>query len=162
MKRQAYLLWFLLLTLSTQAQEATISGRIVDSKTSESLYGANIYARQLRKGGTSDGQGCFKLQLPKGRKVAISYVGYQSQTLYLQLQNDTVLNIRLKQDNRLPEVDVYADQISGIGTSQMSAIEMPIEEVKKLPMLFGEVDVMKAIQTLRPSTRPTLFLGMSD
>ena len=150
MKRQAYLLWFLLLTLSTQAQEVTVSGRIFDMQTSESLYGANIYARQLKKGETSDGQGRFKLLLPKGRKVdlAISYVGYQSQTLHLQLQNDTVLNIKLKQDNRLPEVDVYADQISGIGTSQMSAIEMPIEEVKKLPMLFGEVDVMKAIQKL--------------
>lgn len=150
MKRLIYLLWLLLLAFSVQAQEVTVSGRIVDSKTSESLYGANIYARQLRKGETSDGQGRFKLLLPKGRKVelVISYVGYQSQTLQLQLQNDTVLNIRLKQDNRLPEVDVYADQISGIGTSQMSAIEMPIEEVKKLPMLFGEVDVMKAIQKL--------------
>ena len=150
MKRLIYLLGLLLVTFSIQAQEVTISGRIVDAKTSESLYGANIYAQQLRKGETSDGLGRFKLQLPKGRKVelAISYVGYQSQTLRLQLQNDTVLNIRLKQDNRLPEVDVYADQISGIGTSQMSAIEMPIEEVKKLPMLFGEVDVMKAIQKL--------------
>ena len=150
MKRPIYLLWLLLLPLSVQAQEVTINGRIADMQTSEGLYGANIYVRQQRKGKTSDEQGRFKLRLPKGRKteLEISYVGYQSQTLHLQLQNDTVLNIKLEQDNRLPEVDVYADQISGIGTSQMSAIEMPIEEVKKLPMLFGEVDVMKAIQKL--------------
>lgn len=150
MKRPIYLLWLLLLPLSVQAQEVTINGRIADMQTSEGLYGANIYVRQQKKGKTSDEQGRFKLRLPKGRKteLEISYVGYQSQTLHLQLQNDTVLNIKLEQDNRLPEVDVYADQISGIGTSQMSAIEMPIEEVKKLPMLFGEVDVMKAIQKL--------------
>ena len=137
--------------LSAQAQRVMVSGKVMDAQTKESLHGANIYLRKQSKGATSDVGGHFKLSLPKGNNVemTISYVGYQSQNLHFRLTNDTLINIALVQDNRLQEVDVYADrQLSGIETSQMSAIEVPIEQVKKLPMLFGEVDVMKALQKL--------------
>ena len=140
-----------LLALSAQAQRVMVSGKITDAQTKESLHGANIYLRKQGKGATSDTEGHFKFSLPKGNKVemTVSYVGYQSQNLHLQLSNDTLINIALIQDNRLAEVNVYAEQqLSGIETSQMSAIEVPIEQVKKLPMLFGEVDVMKALQKL--------------
>lgn len=153
MKRLQYLIrvLFWVCGISLQAQNITISGRVNDAQTSECLQGANIYLKQLKQGQTTDKNGNFRLSLPKGRKVVltVSYVGYQSQYLHLQLKNDTVLNVRLTQDNRLEEVDVYADrQPFGVETSQMSAIEMPIEQVRKLPSLFGEVDVMKAIQKL--------------
>ena len=150
MKRKLHLLWLLLIAITAQSQEVVVNGKITDTQTNESLYGANIYVPQLKKGTTSDGQGQFNLQVPKGKKVelAISYVGYQPQTIHLHLENDTLLNIRLTRGTQLAEVNVYADRISGIESSQMSAIEMPIEQVKKLPMLFGEADVMKAIQKL--------------
>lgn len=140
-----------LLVLPSQAQRITVSGKITDAQTQDKLHGANIYLKKQNKGVTSDADGHFELSLSKGQKVemAVSYVGYQTQHLHLQLTNDTILHIRLIQDNRLAEVNVYADrQLSGIETSQMSAIEVPIEQVKKLPMLFGEVDVMKALQKL--------------
>lgn len=152
MKKRLFLTGIIcLLTLSVQAQRVTVSGRITDAQTKESLQGANVYLRKQGKGATSDAEGYFKLSLSKGSKVemTVSYVGYQSQNLHLHLTNDTTLNIRLIQNNRLSEVNVYAEQqLSGIETSQMSAIEVPIEQVKKLPMLFGEVDVMKALQKL--------------
>ena len=134
-----------------QAQRVLVSGKVMDAQTKESLQGANVYLRKLNKGVVSDERGNFQLSLSSSPKVEmnVSYVGYQTQKLHLNLTNDTVLIIKLIQDNRLAEVDVYADsQLSGIETSQMSAIEVPIEEVKKLPMLFGEVDVMKAMQKL--------------
>ena len=137
--------------LPMKAQQIAVSGKVTDAQTKENLHGANIFLQKLSKGTTSDAKGYFKLELSKGQKIEmkISYVGYQTQHLDMQLTNDTTLHIFLKQDNRLSEVDVYADrQLSGIETSQMSAIELPIEEVKKLPMLFGEVDVMKALQKL--------------
>ena len=140
-----------LIILPIQAQQIMIGGRITDIQTGESLKGANIYLTKQKKGVVSDHQGNFKMTLPVGEKteMRVSYVGYQTQYLHFQLTNDTTLHIRLTHDNRLAEVDVYADrQLSGIETSQMSAIEVPIEEVKKLPMLFGEVDVMKALQKL--------------
>lgn len=140
-----------ILALPIQAQQVKVSGRVTDAQTGEHLQGANIYLKQQKKGTTSDRQGNFELSVSANGKteMRVSYVGYQTQHLQLQLQNDTTLHIRLTHDNRLAEVDVYADrQLSGIETSQMSAIEVPIEQVKKLPMLFGEVDVMKALQKL--------------
>ena len=134
-----------------QAQYVTVNGLVKDAQTNEQLQGANIYLKQINKGQISDKNGRFTLFLPQNKKLemTISFVGYQAQQIQLQLQNDTTLNIGLKQDNRLEEVNVYAEQrLSGIETSQMSAIEVPIEQVKKLPMLFGEVDVMKALQKL--------------
>lgn len=152
MKKLLYLAVMLFwLTLPIQAQQVTVSGRVTDAQTKESLHGANIYLHRQKQGVTSDAEGYFKFSFSKGHQLemTISYVGYQSQKLHFQLANDTTLHIRLTHDNRLAEVDVYADrQLSGIETSQMSAIEVPIEEVKKLPMLFGEVDVMKALQKL--------------
>lgn len=152
MKKLLFLISIIsLLALSAQAQRVMVSGKITDAQTKESLHGANIYLRKQGKGATSDAGGNFKLSFPKGNKIemTVSYVGYQSQNLHLQLSNDTLINIALIQDNRLAEVNVYAEQqLSGIETSQMSAIEVPIEQVKKLPMLFGEVDVMKALQKL--------------
>ena len=134
-----------------QAQYVTVNGLVKDTQTNERLQGANIYLKQINKGQISDKTGRFTLSLPQNKKLemTISFVGYQAQQIQLQLQNDTTLSIALKQDNRLEEVNVYAEQrLSGIETSQMSAIEVPIEQVKKLPMLFGEVDVMKALQKL--------------
>ena len=152
MKKLLFLISIIsLLALSAQAQRVMVSGKITDAQTKESLHGANIYLRKQGKGATSDAGGNFKLSFPKGNKIemTVSYVGYQSQNLHLQLSNDTLINIALIQNNRLAEVNVYAEQqLSGIETSQMSAIEVPIEQVKKLPMLFGEVDVMKALQKL--------------
>ena len=131
----------------------------MDAQTGESLQGAHIYLKQQKKGATSDRHGKFKLPVSLDGKteMRVSYVGYQTQHFQLQLQNDTTLDIRLIQDNRLAEVDIYADRkLSGIETSQMSAVEVPIEEVKKLPMLFGEVDVMKALHTPAPVPEPIL------
>ena len=152
MKKLLYLISIIsLLALPVQAQQVKVTGTVTDAQTGESLQGANIFLKEQKKGTTSDQQGNFKLSASAKNKteIRVSYVGYQPQNLQLQLSNDTTLHIRLIQDNRLSEVNVYAEQqISGIGTSQMSAIEVPIEQVKKLPMLFGEVDVMKALQKL--------------
>ena len=84
MKRKLYLLWLLLLAIPMYSQEVIVNGRIADAQTGENLYGANVYVPQLRKGTTSDELGKFKLQLPKGEKLklAVSYVGYLSQTLF--------------------------------------------------------------------------------
>lgn len=134
-----------------QAQYVTVGGRVSDAQTNESLQGANIYLTRLKKGTSTDRQGKFSLTLPQGKEVelAVSYVGYRTQHLQFQLTQDTVLDIRLTQDNRLMEVDVYADyQNFGVESSQMSAVEMPIEQIRKMPMLFGETDVLKAIQKL--------------
>ncbi len=59
------------------------------------------------------------------------------------LEADTVLR------SQIPEVSVYGDKHDfGVGSSQMSAINLPMVQVRSIPQLFGEVDVMKSLQRL--------------
>lgn len=148
---QLFCLLLLFSTLSLFAQRAVVSGQVTDAATGEALHGAHVYLQQYRQGQSSDKEGRFKLMLPKHSpvEVTISYVGYTTRRFTLRLSSDTLLNVRLRQDNRLSDVTVYGSrQDFGVESSQMSAVEMPIAEIRKLPMLFGEVDVMKALQKL--------------
>lgn len=136
---------------SLAVKNCKLSGRVVDASTQAPLSGANIYLPRYRQGRTSNDNGTFELPVPMGKAVEIqvSYVGYITRTYQISLSKDSLLNVELRQDNRLSEVEVLATkQEFSVESSQMSAIEMPIEQVKRLPSLFGETDVLKALQKL--------------
>ncbi len=161
MKKLSYLLLvaIVLLSATTQAaaQMVTVSGFVIDSVSGTPLEGANIYLRADKFGETTLKDGSFSFRVQKGRRVelSVSFVGYTTQTRKLTVTKDTQLKIALVQDNRLPDVKVYASRRNfGVRSSQMSAIDVPIEQVKALPALFGEVDVMKALQKL-PGVQPS-------
>ncbi|NDW12909.1 TonB-dependent receptor [Bacteroides sp. 214] len=133
------------------AQTVTVSGYVKDAASGAALQGVNIYAKSYRYGQTTDATGYFNLRLPAHKQVELtfSYVGYTKQVYSLAAERDTSLVVAMIQDNRLPDVHVYAPRRDfGVNNSQMSAIELPVAQVNALPALFGEVDVMKALQRL--------------
>ena len=138
-----YMIGFLLFCIAplhAQQERAVVSGRVTDAVTGESLQGAHIYLRQHKQGLSSDDAGRFKLLLPKGKafEVTVSFVGYTTQRLHLCLQNDTTMTVRMRQDNRLADVNIYGTRHDfGVQHSQMSAIEMPIAKIENVPALFG-------------------------
>lgn len=148
------LLWIIsLLPLSPiiAQRSNSISGCVTDSLSGERLEGAHVYISQLRHGETTDKNGLYRLVVSHEREIElrISYVGYTPRRFSLRLTNDTILNVSLKQENHLSDINVYGSrQDFGIDASQMSAIKFPIEEVYRIPMLFGEADLMKALQKL--------------
>ena len=78
-----------------------------------------------------------------------SYVGYSAQNKIFKLRKDTVINIQLSETNELSGVTVYGNRKDlGVQGSQMSAIDLPISQIKSIPTLFGETDVLKALQLL--------------
>lgn len=143
---------FSLQVLSVFAQTVNVSGYVKDAASGEMLEGTNIYSKSTRHGQRTNKSGFFTLSLPAQQKIELifSYVGYATQTRWLVLSKDTVVNVKLKQNNwRLSDVNVYAPRRDfGIENSQMSAIELPVAQVRSVPALFGEVDVMKALQRL--------------
>ena len=138
----------LLLPLSVWAQRYSVSGYVTDAETGESLIGANVFNVPGREGSAANTYGFYSLTL-SGDSVQLrfSYVGYESKQTRFLLQKDTVLNIQLQAVNRLEEVVVQADRPIE-ETTQMSRIDVPIVQIKALPALLGEVDVLKAIQLL--------------
>lgn len=66
--------------------------------------------------------------------MSFSYLGYTSQQHVLTLTRDTLLNIRMKDNNMLQEVVVVSDKTeSGIMATQMGASEIPMTQIKTLP-----------------------------
>ncbi|WP_298650663.1 TonB-dependent receptor [uncultured Proteiniphilum sp.] len=132
------------------AQRYTISGYITDKANGETLISATVFDSSSSKGATTNNFGYYSLTLPAGNvALEYSYIGYRTLRLDFHLQGDTVLNIRLDQDNILEEVTVIGNRTeTGIKGSQMSTVEVPISQIKNIPTLFGENDLIKALQLL--------------
>ncbi|MDX5347183.1 MAG: TonB-dependent receptor, partial [Hymenobacteraceae bacterium] len=128
----------------------TVSGYLKDQASGEALIGATVYDRRSGKGTSANQFGFYSLTLPADSvELLFSYVGYQPQYQKLKLSSNLTLNINLVSSRELAEVEITAEKTVRIEeTSQMSSIDIPIEQIKKLPALFGEVDVMKAIQLM--------------
>ncbi|MEA3317492.1 MAG: TonB-dependent receptor, partial [Bacteroidota bacterium] len=131
------------------AQKYTISGFISDSETGEQLIGASIYnSENLTKGTITNAYGFYSLTLenPKA-EVIVSYVGYKPKAYKLNLTNNQSIDFQLTPNLELEEVIVTAKR-NNVQSTQMSVVDVPIKAIKAMPVLLGEVDVLKTIQML--------------
>ncbi len=143
----------LLFALMVFAQEKTftIHGYIEDAASGEKLIGANIHEPGLRLGASTNRYGHYSFTLPAGNhKIIISYIGYDSELREIMLDRDRELNIKLRQSLlRGDSIVVVADAMDRTGEqTAMSVIRIPVEKIKFLPALAGEVDLLKTIQLL--------------
>jgi hypothetical protein len=135
-----------------QKQNYTLSGNVKDENTGESLIGAVISVKQPKGTGTySNEYGFYSLTLKKGTyDVIVSYIGYISDTLTVEL------NQNVNADFSLPDGSINTDEITITDSlindrikSPISGIErLDLKEINKLPVLFGERDILKTIQLL--------------
>lgn len=141
--------FLLVLSVAAQAQKFTISGFIKDAETGENLIGATVLNEKSKEGSTSNVHGFYSLTQKKDSvSILVSYVGYQQQRHQFLIKKDTTISINLI-TSQLDEVVVEATRADPIHEdSQMSAISIPLEQIKALPALMGEVDVLKVLQLL--------------
>lgn len=145
---------FLLLLIPAVAvaqQKTTISGRIAEKGSGETLIGVNVYVPALKIGTVSNAYGFYSITFSCSTDVEVvfSYVGFASQSLQIKPGETKELNIVLSPSVELKEVvitDSVVDKISD--NSQMSSFQLPVEYVKEIPALLGEKDVFKALQLL--------------
>ena len=141
---------FVFFCFSIYAQEKhTISGYITDEQTGESLIGVNVIISETNQGTSSNTYGFYSLTLPAGDFILnFSYLGYQLQSQKVNLNKDISLNIDLSYTSKeIQEVTIQAEE-NIIEKTQSGVIEVPVEQIKNIPALLGEVDVLKAIQLL--------------
>ncbi len=131
-------------------KRASVYGYIRDAQSGENLIAATIVEKGTAKGTTSNAYGYFSHEVPVGTSLELlcSYVGYQPTLITLTVTIDTLLTIALV-PQILDEVVVLASEIEAVQENvQMSTINVPVEQIKKLPALLGEVDVLKVLQLL--------------
>ena len=136
--------------IAQNVSKYTISGYVNEKGSKENLPGATIYIPKLKTGAATNNYGFYSITLPADTlEVIISYVGYRAQTYRVKLNANIQLDVALENNSNLEEVVVSAKSKESISEDvQMSKIELPVEQIKSLPALLGEKDVLKAIQLL--------------
>ncbi len=138
-------------TLVFAQSNVTVSGTISDLSSGERLIGATIYSPEAKLGVSANAYGFFSIQLPKGlTSIQASYVGYQTSTIRINLQKDTVLNMHLKTSLNLEEVTVKGTQNRNAHPyfSTMNMMKLDMAKLGDIPVILGERDLLKSIQYL--------------
>ncbi len=148
MRRLLFLLCLLLFPLAARAQ-LTVSGTVTDQQTGETLIGATVFETGSGRGTTTDVNGRYSLTVKSKEAILrVSFVGYETAFDTVKQGQERKRNYALRPSIRLQEVVVTAQRVNSRESSQMSAIEIPVEQIKSVPVLFGEADILKAIQLL--------------
>ena len=130
----------------------TISGGIRDAKTGEELIGATISVKEIpNTGASSNAYGFYSLTLPQGiYTINARYVGYTEYTKQINLDSSRVININLVPVAvEMKQVEISARRADeNVKQAQMSVTKLDIVELGKIPVIFGEKDILKTIQLL--------------
>ncbi|MBL4625500.1 MAG: TonB-dependent receptor [Flavobacteriales bacterium] len=137
------------------AQKHTLSGYVTDAESGESLIGVTIYVEEMKAGTVTNVYGFYSLTIPEGTyNITYSFIGFQAVSEQIELTQSFKKNIELGMSSEaLKEVVIEAEADDhNIRSTEMSSVKMSMAEIRKLPVLFGEVDVLKTI-TLMPGVQ---------
>jgi hypothetical protein len=143
----------LLLVSYAEAQQFTVSGTVYDADNGETLIGASVTA-PTGAGTITNEYGFYSISLPRQDSVVLefSYVGFQSLRRTVYLTKNTRLDVQLGSGIELEEVVVEASGFEEkLKSTEMSVEELNTQEIKNIPLVFGESDILKVIQ-LKPGT----------
>ena len=143
-----FLICQLLFSANSFAQ--TLSGHVQDAVSGEQLLGATVWCEDTKQGVAANIYGFYSLTLPEGKhNIIVTYIGYTPQRFEIDLSINIKMDINLIAGTKLKEAVVSAESLNKIEEQvQMSKMEIPIDQVKRLPAIGGEVDLLKVLQLL--------------
>ncbi len=146
------ILVFLFISLGLNAQETySLKGTITNASSNETLIGVNIIIPEENKGVVTNEYGFYSIKLPEGTYIVeISYLGFQSLRETITINGDTTFNTALTEGSEsLDEVVIQSNNEGfNIKSPEMSVNKLSINTIQKLPVVFGEVDIIKSLLLL--------------
>lgn len=134
------------------AGKFTISGYVKDAKSGEELIGAMVTIKEMKgTGATANAYGFFSITIPEGNYTVVSqFIGYEPKIVQVALKQNTKLDFSLNEKGKeLGEVVVTGEKKDeNITKTQMGVEQLDIQQIKNVPVLFGEKDVLKTLQLL--------------
>lgn len=150
-RRIISLFLFLTSILSYSQDKFTLSGVISDEKSNETLIGVSIIIEELKTGTSTNEYGFYSITLPEGfYNVRISYLGYSDFLTTIELNKNIKLNFSLKENEEILEEVILIENPNKIDIKkpEMSVNKLSISTIKQMPVILGEVDILKSILTL--------------
>ncbi|MFK8276231.1 carboxypeptidase-like regulatory domain-containing protein [Capnocytophaga cynodegmi] len=152
MKKVAFFILFLLSLATYSQKKHTISGVISDASNGEKMLGVNFIIKELNTGTYTNEYGFYSITLPEGKyEILVDYMGFET------IIETIILDKNIRKDYKLSpqaveldavEITANASQKVDIRKPEMSTISVPIATIKKLPVLIGEVDIVKSLMQL--------------
>ncbi|MFN8277865.1 MAG: TonB-dependent receptor [Chitinophagales bacterium] len=148
----------LFLAFGAMAQNGSLSGTVRDAKNGEELIGATVYLKeQPATAVPTNAYGFYSLSAPRGKwTLAVRYIGYDAFFQSIDLTGNQVINVNLQPTStELKQVEVTSKRADeNVKQAQMSVTKLDMREMAKIPVIFGEKDILKTIQLL-PGVVPT-------
>ncbi|WGK64925.1 TonB-dependent receptor [Croceiramulus getboli] len=135
----------------TAQERYTLSGRVLDAASNETLLGVNILLPDANTGTTTNSYGFYSITLPEGTyQIQIRYLGYQDRIETVVLNQDRTINFLLNEQAESLDEVVIEENIERVNIKepQMSVNRLTAETIKKIPVVLGEADVIQSILLL--------------
>ncbi len=131
-------------------EKFSISGTLKDDKSNETLIGVTVQVPELNIGTLTNEYGFYSLTLPKGEHtIMYQYMGFETIEKVINLESNQRISLSMQEENaQLEEVIINNSNRSNIRKAEMSVNKLSIETIKKIPVVMGEVDVLKSILQL--------------
>lgn len=131
----------------------TISGVVKDIANGETLLGATVFLKGTSIGSLTNEYGFYSITAPEGNyTLTTSYIGFATFERAINLSANQKLDVELKEDSDklLDEVVVTAEESKNVDiqTPQMSVARLSTKDIKQMPVVLGEIDLIKSIQLL--------------
>jgi hypothetical protein len=147
-----FLIPLLLIHVARAQTRFTVSGTVKEKKSGELMIGCTIYLLEIPKSGTiSNSYGFYSISAPAGSYTMIaSFAGYRQDTVQVTLDKNMTLVIEMEQKTtELQEVVVSSKKRNENVIRPLAGVQkLSVSDIKNVPVIFGEKDVLKTIQLL--------------
>lgn len=128
---------------------STLAGYVRNEETDEPIIGALVYIQDPFTATSTDESGFYSITLPSGKhKIMVQSVGMKTTERNIVLFSSGKLDVDMSVDViALQEVTIESDRDINVRSVQMGVSKINIEEVKTVPIVLGENDIMKIATT---------------
>lgn len=137
------------------APKFTVSGYVKEQSSGESSIGASVYLKKKgsdqKFGAVTNNYGFFSITVEAGEyELVVTYLGFQDYKKSITLDKNLNINVALQDQGITKDEVVIMGEKSdeNIQKSEMSVVNLGIEQIKSMPAFLGEVDILKTIQLL--------------
>ncbi len=144
-------IFILIANVAVAQDKVVLNGTIKDIQSGESIIRATIRIQELPNLGVfSNEYGFYSISLSKGKyTLLVSQLGYELFSQKIQLDSNRILNIQLSAQNQLKEVVVESSRKNNnLTKAQMGTETLNMAAISKVPVIFGEKDILKTLQLL--------------
>ncbi len=121
---------------------------VIQDNTQNAIEGAIVFEKEMDATYMSNKEGTCSMKIPLNKKqlfLKVERIGYEVLDTLVVIQNTNIpIVLSLKSNTLINEVEVVGMR----AVTRKAATIVPLSQIKNTPVLFGEPDIFKTLQTL--------------